>query len=120
MAKDIAELQEQAERILEMAKAKGAQSNYFFTTSFHRYQMQIQILSGLEAAIEEYGTMISKINVKGGEMHIVAENNSAENKYIQGVWLNGKEYRQPWISHSDLTAGGELRFEMGSEPTLWY
>ena len=67
MAKDIAELQEQAERILEMAKAKGAQSNYFFTTSFHRYQMQIQILSGLEDAIDEYGTMISKVNVKGGE-----------------------------------------------------
>ena len=60
------------------------------------------------------------LKVKGGEMHIVAENNSAENKYIQRVWLNGKEYRQPWISHSDLTAGGELRFEMGSEPTLWY
>lgn len=60
------------------------------------------------------------LKVKGGEMHIVAEDNSAENKYIQRVWLNGKEYRQPWISHSDLTAGGELRFEMGSEPTLWY
>ena len=60
------------------------------------------------------------LKVKGGAMHIVAENNSAENKYIQRVWLNGKEYRQPWISHSDLTAGGELRFEMGSEPTLWY
>jgi predicted alpha-1,2-mannosidase len=60
------------------------------------------------------------LKVKGGEMHIVVENNSAQNKYIQRVWLNGKEYRQPWISHSDLTAGGELRFEMGSEPTLWY
>ena len=60
------------------------------------------------------------LKVKGGAMHIVAENNSAENKYIQRVWLNDKEYRQPWISHSDLTAGGELRFEMGSEPTLWY
>ena len=70
-----------------------------------------------------FGSPIVKeatFKVKGGEMHIVAENNSAENKYIQRVWLNGKEYRQPWISHSDLTAGGELRFEMGSEPTLWY
>ena len=53
-------------------------------------------------------------------MHIVAENNSEQNRYIQRVWLNGEEYRQPWISHADLTAGGELRLEMGASPTLWY
>lgn len=70
-----------------------------------------------------FGSPIVKeatLKVKGGEMHIVAENNSEQNRYIQRVWLNGKEYRQPWISHADLTAGGELRFEMGAEPTLWY
>ena len=53
-------------------------------------------------------------------MRIVAENNSEQNKYIQRVWLNGQEYRKPWISHADLTAGGELRFEMGVEKSLWY
>ena len=70
-----------------------------------------------------FGSPIVKeatLKVKGGEMHIVAENNSEQNRYIQRVWLNGEEYRQPWISHADLTAGGELRFEMGAEPTLWY
>ena len=60
------------------------------------------------------------LEVTGGKMHIIAENNSAENRYIQRVWLNGEEYRKPWISHADLTAGGELRFEMGDKPTLWY
>lgn len=60
------------------------------------------------------------LKVKGGELRIVAENNSEQNKYIQRVWLNGEEYRQPYISHADLTAGGELRFEMGNKPTLWY
>lgn len=60
------------------------------------------------------------LKVKGGEMKIVAENNSDKNRYIQRVWLNGKEYRKPWISHADLTAGGELRFEMGDQQTLWY
>ena len=60
------------------------------------------------------------LKVKGGELRIVAENNSEQNKYIQRVWLNGEEYRQPYISHADLTAGGELRFEMGDKPTLWY
>lgn len=70
-----------------------------------------------------FGSPIVKeatLKVKGGEMHIIAENNSEQNRYIQRVWLNGKEYRQPWISHADLTAGGELRIEMGAEPTLWY
>ena len=60
------------------------------------------------------------LKVAGGQMHIVVKNNSEQNKYIQRVWLNGKEYRQPWISHADLTAGGELRIEMGAEKTLWY
>ena len=70
-----------------------------------------------------FGSPIVKeatLKVKGGEMHIVAENNSEQNRYIQRVWLNGEEYRQPWISHADLTAGGELRLEMGASPTLWY
>ena len=61
-----------------------------------------------------------ELKVKGGTFKIVAENNSAENKYIQRVWLNGQEYRKPWILHSDLIDGGELRFEMGAEKKLWY
>ena len=64
--------------------------------------------------------LLATLKVKGGEMHIVAEHNSEQNRYIQRVWLNGEEYRQPWISHADLTAGGELRLEMGASPTLWY
>lgn len=60
------------------------------------------------------------LQLKGGQMHIVVENNSDENRYIQRIWLNGEEYRQPWISHKDLTAGGELRIEMGREKKLWY
>ena len=60
------------------------------------------------------------LKVPGGELKIVAENNSDQNRYIQSVWLNGKEYRKPWISHKDLMAGGELRFVMGQEKKLWY
>ena len=60
------------------------------------------------------------LKVPGGEFKIVAENNSDQNRYIQSVWLNGKEYRKPWISHKDLMAGGELRFVMGREQKLWY
>ena len=60
------------------------------------------------------------LKVAGGEFRILAENNSAENKYIQRVWLNGAEYDLPYLEHEQLMRGGELRFEMGSEPALWY
>ncbi|MBR4994502.1 MAG: GH92 family glycosyl hydrolase [Alistipes sp.] len=61
-----------------------------------------------------------KINLAEGTFTIVAENNSAENKYIQRVWLNGEPYEKGWISHSDIKAGGVLKFEMGSTPQCWY
>lgn len=61
-----------------------------------------------------------KINLAEGTFSIIAENNSKENKYIQRVWLNGEPYNKGWISHSDIKAGGELKFEMGSTPQCWY
>ena len=61
-----------------------------------------------------------EIDVPGGVFTITAENNSAANKYIQRVWLNGEPCTKPWIAHDDLMKGGELRFEMGAEPKVWY
>ena len=62
----------------------------------------------------------AEIRVPGGAFAIVAENNSAENRYIQRVWLDGELYTKPWIDHADVMRGGELRFEMGAEPKVWY
>jgi predicted alpha-1,2-mannosidase len=47
---------------------------------------------------------------------LIARNNSAKNKYIQSVMINGKKRSKPVIKHSDLLSGGEIVFEMGSEP----
>ena len=47
---------------------------------------------------------------------ILANNNSATNKYIQSATLNGKVLNRTWISHGAITAGGTLIFEMGPEP----
>ena len=58
--------------------------------------------------------------IPAGKFKISAENNSAENRYIQRVWLNGEEYRKPYLDHSVVMQGGELRFEMGAEPAIWY
>ena len=60
-------LQEQAEEILRRATEKGVSSNFFFVTTFKRYQMQIQILTELEKEIKRIGTTITKTYVKGRE-----------------------------------------------------
>lgn len=58
-------LQEQANEILEQAEQRGVSSNFFFVTTFKRYQVQMKILSDLEAAIKEYGATVTKEYVKG-------------------------------------------------------
>lgn len=58
-------LQEQANKILEQAQERGVSSNFFFVTTFKRYQVQMKILSDLEQAINEYGATVTKEYVKG-------------------------------------------------------
>ena len=62
----------------------------------------------------------AEIKVPGGVFVVTARNNSAENKYIQRVTLDGKPYEKPYIAHEDIMKGGELLFEMGAEPAVWY
>lgn len=58
-------LQEQANEILQKAEEKGVQSNFFFVTTFKRYQVQMRILSDLEKAINQFGATVTKEYVKG-------------------------------------------------------
>lgn len=58
-------LQQQADSILEQAEKRGVSSNFFFRTTFKRYQVQMRILAELEAAIDEHGPTIEKEYVKG-------------------------------------------------------
>lgn len=58
-------LQEQAQEILAKAREKGVQSNFFFVTTFKRYQVQMQILNSLEKEINELGATVQKEYVKG-------------------------------------------------------
>jgi len=62
----------------------------------------------------------AELKVQGGMFVVTAENNSSENRYIQRVWLNGRPYTKPYLWHKDLISGGELRFEMGDTPKVWY
>lgn len=58
-------LQEQANEIIEQAQERGVSSNFFFVTTFKRYQVQMAALASLEAAIKEYGATVTKEYVKG-------------------------------------------------------
>lgn len=59
------ELKQQAEEIKRLAENAGVENNYFFTTTFERYQMQLNILDELAKAIEDEGMLVSKEYVKG-------------------------------------------------------
>lgn len=60
-------LQQQAEQILEQAEKRGVSSNFFFVTTFKRYQVQMKILSDLEGDIKKFGATVTKEYVKGRE-----------------------------------------------------
>ena len=60
-------LQQQADLILKMAKEKGVSNNFFFETTFKRYQVQLKIMEDLEKAINDYGATVTKEYVKGRE-----------------------------------------------------
>jgi len=61
------DLNQQAQEILKIAEKHGVEQNFFFITTFKRYQVQINILNDLERAIKEQGTLVTKEYVKGRE-----------------------------------------------------
>jgi hypothetical protein len=55
----------QAEEIIRLAEESGVQSNYFFVTTFERYQVQLRILDELQKTIDKEGMLVTKEYVKG-------------------------------------------------------
>lgn len=58
-------LVEKAEEILKIAEENGVQNNFFFVTTFKRYQVQINVLNELEKTIEKEEMLVKKEYVKG-------------------------------------------------------
>ena len=57
------------------------------------------------------------LNLAGGKVFTVrAKGLSGENKYVKSVRLNGSVLEGITISHSDITSGGLLEFEMTNTP----
>ena len=59
------DLNEQAREILRIASEHGVEQNFFFLTTFKRYQVQIKILADLERTINAEGNTVTKEYVKG-------------------------------------------------------
>ncbi|WP_088052500.1 GH92 family glycosyl hydrolase [Virgibacillus dakarensis] len=55
----------------------------------------------------------------GKDIVINAPKNSKENKYVQSLKVNGKDYTKNYITHEVLADGATLDFEMGPEPSEW-
>lgn len=58
-------LNEQAQEILRIAEESGVQGNFFFITTFKRYQVQLNMLNELEKCMKEDGMLVTKEYVKG-------------------------------------------------------
>jgi predicted alpha-1,2-mannosidase len=55
----------------------------------------------------------------GAQLVIRAPKNSAENVYVQGLRVDGKEWTSTSLPHALLSRGGELDFDMGPRPSAW-
>ncbi|WP_158826186.1 GH92 family glycosyl hydrolase [Mucilaginibacter lacusdianchii] len=52
----------------------------------------------------------------GKTVTINAANNNADNKYIQSMTVNGKQYDNNWLGHAALMQGTTINFNMSSTP----
>lgn len=57
------------------------------------------------------------INLHHGKKIVIeTRNNSRNNKYIQKVRFNGKEWNQSWFRHAEIANGARIEIEMGDTP----
>ncbi len=54
----------------------------------------------------------------GKTIEINAPKNSTENRYIQQIDLNGKEYGKNYYNYSELMKGAKINIEMGAKPNM--
>ena len=57
------------------------------------------------------------LNLENGKKVVIsAPNNDVENRYIQSMTLNGKNYTKNFLTHEDLMKGAKINFKMSSTP----
>lgn len=69
-----------------------------------------------------HGTRVGEIIFhlgNGKELLITGENVGGGNIYVQSATWKGKPLNVCWLTHEQITQGGELHFVMGSQPSAW-
>ncbi len=100
-----------AEEILRIAAQQGVEQNFFFLTTFKRYQVQIKILNDLEKTIKAEGNTVTKEYVKGRKnvyTHpAIGEYNKTSTAANQTVQTLMKIVTTMRNDDDDLSSGGE-------------
>lgn len=111
------DLNAMADEILRIAAQQGVEQNFFFLTTFKRYQVQIKILHDLEKTIKAEGNTVTKEYVKGRKnvyTHpAIAEYNktaTAANQTVQTLMKIIKQMRDDDYSETD--GGGSTGDEL--------
>jgi predicted alpha-1,2-mannosidase len=95
----------------------GAMSATFVAAALGLYPVQ--------AGSDEYqiGTPFFenvRISYESGRTFDISANGvSPDDYYIQSATLNGQDFERTWVTYDQLTAGGELAFDMGDEASDW-
>ena len=72
--------------------------------------------------IDEYvigAPLFKKITLSlenGKKVEIKAPENSADNRYVEKIKLNGKDWDKNYFNYPDLQRGADIEFEMGDKP----
>ena len=56
------------------------------------------------------------LHLPGGDFKIDAPGNGPDAPYVRKLSLNGRNYSHNYLKHSDIIAGGKLRFSMSETP----
>jgi putative alpha-1,2-mannosidase len=57
------------------------------------------------------------LNLENGKKVVInSPGNSAANKYVNSITLNGRVYDYNWLSHTTLMKGGIIDFKMSARP----
>jgi putative alpha-1,2-mannosidase len=91
-------------------------SSWFVWSSIGLYPLAGQPIYFIGSPIFTSAT----IHLGNGEtFSIRTTNTGASAKYVQSAELNGKPLHRAWLTHREVTAGGELALRMGATPAHW-
>jgi putative alpha-1,2-mannosidase len=75
-------------------------------------------LGGVETVLRT-GSILTLHLPSGKSLHILAPGAEHGKFYVRSVRLNGVLVPRTWLLHSEIIAGGELRFEMSELPSAF-